>query len=85
MKAEATYKPGDKVRFVPVDEYLGGPVQEGHWKKHGRGPYEVEEVEPVVDPTPGRYTPDSVVRMVGHSQYVTINGETYSGYWLEPA
>lgn len=62
---------GDKVTFIQEDEYTGSGVAEAHRSGHGIGPYTVEDVETVRGAAP-------------HSQWVTINGETYSGYWFVP-
>lgn len=66
----------DNVQFIPVDEYGYGPVQWDHRREYGDGPYLVEEAEDV----PGWYA-----HRVQHPQFVTINGEQYSGFWLQPA
>lgn len=74
------YKEGDAVKLIPIDDYVDDNVQQSHWRKHGRGPYSVEEVEDVAT----RWG-DSAMASVKHPQLVTICGETFSGYWLEPA
>jgi len=74
------FQVGDMVTLIPTDEYLGGPVQEGIWRKYGKGPFEVEAVEDLEKLWPG------VENKSLHSQLVTIcdGGERLSGYWLNP-
>lgn len=75
------YKVGDPVKLIPTDEYIGGPVQERHIAKYGRGPYTVEEVQDLTTTWGER-----AAEQAKHPQLVVIcGGERFSGYWLEPA
>lgn len=73
------FKVGDRVSFVEVDPYIGYDMEERHRKQHGRGPYVVDEIEEV---------PEWQLSTRGlshvHSQYLTVNGERYSGAWFNP-
>ena len=69
-----TYRVGDKVEFQQQDEYLGSDIPERHKAKYGPGPYLVEEIEEV----------KTSFRGVSHTQFVIINGVTFSGYWFKP-
>lgn len=74
------FEVGDRVTFIDLDDYTSDLVLQNHWRVHGRGPYAVEETEDV----PDWQLENSNLRTL-HTQYVTINGERYSGYWLKPS
>lgn len=73
------YQVGDRVEFVAEDEYTGSGIVEGHKKKHGRGPYVVEEVEDL----DSSYLRCAALK-TAHTQIVWIDGERYSAAWFLP-
>lgn len=70
------FKIGDVVEFIDEDPYDGAFMGERHRAKHGRGPYTVEDIETERAP----WMRDKLV----HPQWVTVNGERYSGAWFKP-
>ncbi len=68
------FQVGDKVEFVSEDPYTGSGLVEKHRAKHGKGPYEIDEITEVTGSPHG----------IGHSQLVIVNGVTFSGYWFKP-
>jgi hypothetical protein len=73
------YQVGDRVAFVAEDEYTGSGIAERHKKKHGPGPYVVEEVEDL----DASYLRSGALK-TPHTQIVWIDGERYSGAWFLP-
>lgn len=79
MARQDRFEVGDMVTMIDRDDYTSDAIQQTFWRRHGREPQRIEEVE---DLESWRF--DNPSQPPAHPQYVTVNGTTYSGFWFKP-
>jgi hypothetical protein len=75
---EDKFKIGDMVTMIPIDDYENDNIQQDFWRKHGRDPHPVEEIEQVAQ------WGEQPKKSAKHSQLVWVCGQRFSGYWFNP-